>query len=392
MKLGTVLASCAAWWAANFVVKEACHTSSLKGEEWIAELLHGNPRRFRNQLRMLPGTFLALLDMLQTKYTLKSSRFVSAREKLATFLYVVGQAGSNRGAQERFQRSGWTITQSINEVLNAFMLLYPIVVTLPSNDIPYEVHSNPKMYPFFEHCIGALDGTHVRATPPSNARMPFRNRKGFMSQNVLAACTFNLRFVYVLAGWEGSASDARVLNDALLTKGFFIPEGKMYLGDAGYGLRTNLLTPYRGVRYHLREWAQGNQSPQNSKELYNLRHAQQRNCVERIFGVLKKRFKILEHSSEYPFKTQVNLVYALCALHNIIMELESDPHFLQKADKAKKKRDKKHQQRMARRGRPNNRRRPDHNAEDHTAEAGALRDSIAVAMWQQYTATIQSRQ
>ncbi|ETV64601.1 hypothetical protein H257_18536 [Aphanomyces astaci] len=87
------------------------------GEEWINELMNGNPRRFRNQLHLLPSTFVALLGMLQTKCALKSSRYVSAREKLATFLYVVGHAASNREAQERFQRSGWTITQSINEVL-----------------------------------------------------------------------------------------------------------------------------------------------------------------------------------------------------------------------------------------------------------------------------------
>lgn len=43
----------------------------------------------------------------------------------------------------------------------------------------------------------------------------YRNRKGDLSTNVLAACDSNLRFTYVLPGWEGSASDSRVLRDAL---------------------------------------------------------------------------------------------------------------------------------------------------------------------------------
>src|SRR5215471_13726721 len=34
--------------------------------------------------------------------------------------------------------------------------------------------------------------------------------------------------------------------------------------------------------------------PRNEKELYNLRHASLRNVIERIFGVSKKRFKILK--------------------------------------------------------------------------------------------------
>ena len=46
--------------------------------------------------------------MLSSRELLAASRNVSAGEKLATFLFIVGQAASNRHAQERFQRSGWT--------------------------------------------------------------------------------------------------------------------------------------------------------------------------------------------------------------------------------------------------------------------------------------------
>jgi len=56
---------------------------------------------------------------------------------------------------------------------------------------------------------------------------------------------------------------------------------------------TGILTPYRGVRYHLKETARANQRPKNPKELFNLRHASLRNAIERIFGVVKRRFPIL---------------------------------------------------------------------------------------------------
>ena len=45
----------------------------------------------------------------------------------------------------------------------------------------------------------------------------FRGRKDGTMQNVLAAISFNLKFTYVLAGWEGNAHDSRVLNDAFAT-------------------------------------------------------------------------------------------------------------------------------------------------------------------------------
>ncbi|XP_052483726.1 uncharacterized protein LOC105784917 [Gossypium raimondii] len=119
----------------------------------------------------------------------------------------------------------------------------------------------------------------------------FRSRKGGTTQNVLATITFDLKFAYVLAGWEGSAHDSRILSDALSRpRGLRIPEGKYYLLDLGYGIRIGCITPYRGVRYHLKEF--GAEGPENAKELFNLRHSSLRITVERVFGILKKRFRI----------------------------------------------------------------------------------------------------
>jgi hypothetical protein len=98
-----------------------------------------------------------------------------------------------------------------------------------------------------------LDGTHINIHVPASEHARYRNRKGFLSQNVLAACDFDLNFVYVLPGWEGSAHDGRVLADAQAHQGFNTVPGKYWLGDAGYGNSEFILAPYRGVRYHLKE-------------------------------------------------------------------------------------------------------------------------------------------
>ena len=43
---------------------------------------------------------------------------------------------------------------------------------------------------------------------------------------MLAAITFDLKFYYVLTGWEGSAHDSCVLDDVLhRSRGLKIPEG-----------------------------------------------------------------------------------------------------------------------------------------------------------------------
>ncbi|CAN0925972.1 hypothetical protein LINGRAHAP2_LOCUS35055 [Linum grandiflorum] len=34
--------------------------------------------------------------------------------------------------------------------------------------------------------------------------------------SILAACTFDLKFTFVLAGWEGSVADSRIFENVLI--------------------------------------------------------------------------------------------------------------------------------------------------------------------------------
>lgn len=56
---------------------------------------------------------------------------------------------------------------------------------------------------------------HIPAHVPAKDQSQFRNKKGVLTQNVLAACTFDLQFIFVYPGWEGSAADSRVLQAVL---------------------------------------------------------------------------------------------------------------------------------------------------------------------------------
>ncbi|KAK5840541.1 hypothetical protein PVK06_009443 [Gossypium arboreum] len=206
-------------------------------------------------------------------------------------------------------------------VLRAILKLYKLVIRLPDESTPSEIRNNPRFYPYFKDCIGALDGTHVRESVPLNIQGRFRSCKWGTTQNVLAAITFDLKFSYVLAGWEGSPHDSSILSDALSRpRGLKIPEGKYYLADAGYGIRNGYITPYRGVQYHLKEFSA--QGPKNEKELFNLRHSSLRITIERVFGILKKRFRVLDAEPFWNFQTQVDIVLACCIIHNHIMGVD----------------------------------------------------------------------
>ena len=228
---------------------------------------------------------------------------------------------TNRVSQERWQHSGDTIHASIRDSIDAMMSCRQRFLVTPDFNIPEKILNNPRFFPFFENCIGALDGSHVPAIVSPEFHGVFRNRKQTISQNVLGVCNFDLLFTYVLSGWEGSAHDGKVLHDGVC-RGLTLLPGKYYLGDAGYGLSRFVLTPYRGVRYHLKEWARAQQKPRNKEELFNLRHASLRNVVERIFGVTKKQFPILGHMHSYSYSVQCSMVMCAFFMHNWIRLIE----------------------------------------------------------------------
>src|SRR5882724_352097 len=95
---------------------------------------------------------------------------------------------------------------------------YNSYVTIPTQSTPLEsyIADNPKFYPFFKGALGAQDGTHISARPPASDQACYRNPKGGISQNVLAATTSDMHFCYILSGWEESASDRGVFHDAHL--------------------------------------------------------------------------------------------------------------------------------------------------------------------------------
>jgi hypothetical protein len=132
-------------------------------------------------------------------------------------------------------------------------LLHSVRKTPDKTPLSSQIFKDRKYYPYFKDCIGALDGTHIACHVLTLAYPRYQNRKGYLSQNVLAICNFELLFLYVLPGWEGSAHNQRVLSDALYWYNLNILPGKYYLGDAGYTNSEYCIVLYRGVRYHLKE-------------------------------------------------------------------------------------------------------------------------------------------
>ncbi|XP_024030162.1 uncharacterized protein LOC112094160 isoform X3 [Morus notabilis] len=109
---------------------------------------------------------------------------------------------------------------------------------------------------FNKDCVGAIDGTHIPYTPIGVPNpMAYLNRKGVNSQNIMAACSFDMKFTYMLTGWEGSAHDARVLADAVDTPRFKFPH------------------PPPGETYHLPDYQRKSGGFKGPRDIYNYKHS-----------------------------------------------------------------------------------------------------------------------
>ncbi|XP_031255787.1 uncharacterized protein LOC116113765 isoform X2 [Pistacia vera] len=317
------------------------------------------------------------------------------------FSYVFFSLRSD--CREDYQHSGETISRYVYAVCDAILELTSDFIKPPNfTDVLLQISTNPKYYSFFKDCLGAIDGTHVHGLPVEVADT-YRNRKGAVSQNVMAVCDFNMLFTYVVTGWEGSSHDARVLNSVLNdpNSGFPHPPpgitnlfmycsqavnifffffydssnniqyfiiGKYYLVNAGYANRGGFLAPHRRVPYHVPDARRNLSGPM---ELFNYRHASLWNVVERTFGVLKKRFCIIDGMNNYSLEKQAKIVMACCVIHNFIKRFDMNDPIFQKfnADGVYEEGNGTGSNQLTQR---------------NTEDMGRVRDSITTAMWAEH--------
>ncbi|KAH6786868.1 hypothetical protein C2S52_006420 [Perilla frutescens var. hirtella] len=261
--------------------------------------------------------------MLETIGQLRATRNLTVDEQAAMFLYILAHHQKNRTMRTNFLRSGETISRYFNKVLNAVLKLQDHLLKAP---FPFREDSTDEKWKWFKNCIGALDGTYIKVKVSEIDNPRYRNRKGDTAINVLGACSQDMQFIYVLAGWEGSAADGRILRDALSRRnGLPIQDGYYYLVDAGYTNGKGFLAPYRGQRYHLSEWRTGHQ-PTTSEEFFNMKHSSARNIIEKCFGMLKMHWDIIRNANFYPIKQQGRIIMACCFLQNHIRQnMSVDP-------------------------------------------------------------------
>ncbi|KAL6512385.1 hypothetical protein OROHE_019997 [Orobanche hederae] len=197
-----------------------------------------------SELRMDRATFRVLCDMIRDVGGLKATRNTSVEEVVAMFLYTLAHHKKSRTIGLLFHRSTETVSRQFHQVLLAVLRLHGILLKKPE---PITQDCQDEKWKCFQGCLGALDGTLIKVTPPKEEKPRYRTRKGCISTNVLGVCCPNMQFIYVLSGWEGSAHDGRVLRDAIARpSGLKVRQGCYYLVDSGYCNANGFLLQFEG--------------------------------------------------------------------------------------------------------------------------------------------------
>ena len=116
------------------------------------------------------------------------------------FLLVVGHGLKMRLLRGTYKRSLETISRHFNDVLTAILSLSAEFVKLPD---PSVQPPDDYKWKWFGNALGALDGYHVDVCVAVADQGRYRNRKQQITTNMMGVVDWNMKFLYVLPGWEG---------------------------------------------------------------------------------------------------------------------------------------------------------------------------------------------
>jgi hypothetical protein len=175
----------------------------------------------------------------------------------------------------------------------------------------FKEHSGGTM----DGCVSAVDGLVVRTRAPfkhevANVR-DFCNRKGGFAEVVLAGCDIKGRFNMAAANFSGSTHDAlawqmcsfkKLLDDGRLDPRYFV------IGDEAFPCTNQMVSPWPGRG--IGRW----------KDSFNYWLSHSRQCIERAFGMLVKRWGIFWRKFLFSQERWSMVIITCMKLHNVCID------------------------------------------------------------------------
>ncbi|KAL9672593.1 hypothetical protein QQ045_028844 [Rhodiola kirilowii] len=135
------------------------------GAEYMHRFVNVQPCLCKEQLRLTDTMLKDLVNTLVTRQLLKDSRHISVLEQVGMTLYLLAKGASYRHVADTFKRSPTSVGKYFHRVVEALMKLsFNVIRPHKSLDeVPAKIANSSMYFPYFQDCIGALDGTHIEA-------------------------------------------------------------------------------------------------------------------------------------------------------------------------------------------------------------------------------------
>ncbi|XP_045541906.1 putative nuclease HARBI1 [Papilio machaon] len=266
---------------------------------------------FRSRFRLSKETVLYLDSIFgkSIEPLTRRNRALSSKDQILIALRFYATGSYQRVIGDTFNVEQATVNRIVHRITSKIAELKSIYIKMPTEREYIGIANRFYSIAGFPRVVGAVDCTHIKINSPggSNSEL-FRNRKGYFSLNVQVVCDSNLVIRNIIARWPGSVHDSTIFNDSPLCAQFERGDfGAMVLvGDSGYPCRPYLLTPLLNLRTH-------------AEEAYNSSQIKTRNPIERLFGILKRRFPCLQVGMGLKLKNVPPVIVACAVLHNIAL-------------------------------------------------------------------------
>lgn len=279
----------------------------------------GNPfsdfsdERFLKEFRMTKDEVRYVCTLVEDELKCEGNRKtdLSLEQKVLICLKTLASGSFQNCSKDFLSTSQPVVSKLMKAFTEAMVKKLPELIYMPTtqNDMEdvtlafYQVDGFPGVR-------ANIDGTQIPIIAPPGPDEPlFVNRKNFHSINVQALCDANMVFLDIDARWHGSCHDSFILSASHISDRFERGEfgDGWILGDSGYPLKKWLMTPIENPT-------------SEAEKAYNKAHRKTRCIVERAFGVLKSRWRILDHTGGalcYRPDRVCKIVVTCCMLHNI---------------------------------------------------------------------------
>ncbi|KAJ4922872.1 hypothetical protein JOQ06_021334 [Pogonophryne albipinna] len=207
---------------------------------------------------------------------------------------------------------GWS--HEVNILMTIYWLAHGLSYSVVSRAFDVPKYTVCRLVHTGVEKIAALRQEVIKLPPPwrTGGGWPSICKAGQQPSILQAVCDGKGFFLNTFVGYPGSVHDTRVLkNSAIYKEALYPPSGFFLLGDGGYPCIEGpeaLITPYR-------EPLQG-----RVQSRFNQHHARARSIIERAFGIMKTRWRLLFFKALEVRHTFVPSVITACAvLHNICL-------------------------------------------------------------------------